>query len=221
MENEQERGLVLYIEQSLAKLDQSPNPRIQAVVRLNSEVYSHFGIGEFLKRLNEELFEGKGEVEPLSHTYSISPSVQEDEQSRFARLFSARVTLDYVNSDVRLRVKKDTLKIEKDKSPFDELVISIFQSMDIKRGAYTFYTSGSLVWKSPKRDSSGNWDSKPVRLTEVSEGRLISFYLRSVPPTEEISQALLQQINEILAELAIKGLIPELNQSSAEEPIEQ
>lgn len=211
MENEQERGLVLYIEQSLAKLDQGPKPKIQAVVRLNSEVYGQFKIGEFLNMLNEKLFGGKGEVKPLNHSYSISPSVQEDEQSRFARLFSARIDLNSVSSGAALRVKKDDLKMGKDEKSFDDLVIRISQSVDIKEENYTFYTSGSLVWKPPEKNYVGSFgDSKPVHLVYVYEGRLLSFSFRFVPSAEEISKALFENAEEVLRELALHDLIPDL-----------
>lgn len=213
MTNEQERGLILYREQSLARIDQGPRPKIQAVVRLNSEVHSHFKIEEFLNTLNKELFKGRGEIRPLDHCYSIIPVAQQSEQSRFGQLFSVRADLNSIISTQSLRVKKDYLKIEKNESPFEELVISISEAMDIKEETYIFFTSGSLVWSIPQRDSVGNWNSKPVRIAGVSEGRFFSFYLRSVPPVEEISQALLQQVNEILGELALQGLIPNLEQS--------
>lgn len=224
MINEQDRGLVLYksVEQSLAKPDQGPKSKIQAVVRLNSEVYSHFQIEEFLNKLNEKLFGGKGEVEPLSHSYSVSPSTQKDGQSRFDKLFSVTVDLNFVGSTSRLWVQSENLKIEKDKKSFDVLIIRIGQSMGIEKESYIFQTSGILVWKTPKNRAEGWGDSnKLVHLSSVSEGRLFSFHLNSVPPMEQISQALLQQVNEVLRELAAQGLIPELNQSASEEPIEQ
>lgn len=232
MTNQQERGLVPYqeIEKSLARPDQGPKPKIQAILRLNSEVDSHFQLGELLGRLHAELFEGKGEVKPWNQ-YILSPSTQENKQSRFARLFSVSGDLTTVSSGAELRVKKDDLNIEKDKKSFDELGISISQSMGMEGRTYIFYISGHLYWmpkiigKNSKggeirRDSSGNWDSKPVLLKTVSEGRLLSFYLRSVPSMEEISQTLLQQVNEVLAELAVQGFIPGLRKSSSEEPIE-
>lgn len=229
MGNELERELVLYkgVEQSLASLDQGPKPIIQAVLRLNSEVYGHFQIEEFLNMLNQKLFEGKGEVGPWN-SYSIRPNIQE-EQSRFARLFSARADLSSASSGLTLSVKKDHLNMKKDNQSFDTLQISIFQSMDIEGKVYIFYICGCLIW-SPKvlrkdstgekrRDSNGNWDSKPVFLKNIYEGRMLSFYLHSVPPIEEISQVLFQQVNEILEELAVKGFIPSLNQNETEDQV--
>lgn len=211
MVNNCERGLILYREQSLAELDQGPKSKIQDVVRLNSEVYSHFKIGELLSVFNERLFGGKGEIEPLVHSYSVAPNVQENESSRFARLFSTTVRLNSVKSAARLRVKKDDLRKDKEKTiPFDELVIGISQSMGMRREVYTFTTNASLIWKSSKRDSDGNWDSKPFRLVSVSEGRLLSFYLHSIPPTEKISEVLLEQVVELLRELSVQDLIPEI-----------
>lgn len=209
MINNQERRLAIYVEKSLDVLGRSSRVDVKSVLLLNSEVRNFFNIETLLRELNERLFENKGEIEPWS-AYSIEPNKQDSRQSRFAKQFSARGNLSEVGSGIRLEIKKRDLPIKEDKKFFDKLIIDIDQIMDIKSGSYEFHIGGSLLWESEKRDYGGNWKLKPVFLKIVTEGRIISFNLNSVPPPAEISEVLLKQVEEVLVELSLRGILPEI-----------
>jgi hypothetical protein len=214
------KNKVIPINKALLKAQRSPNSMIEAISQINSEVYSFLQIEEFLKNLNEKIFEGKGEIKPLKHWYDLILELEQDSRSRFIKLFSTKSQLSCVSSRAELLIGADTLRnIKKEYSPFvsfNNLSIGVGQILDFEDQQYCFYVSGCLHFQRP-REQDGNWWKKTARPVEIKNGRLLEFPLKSIPPAEEVSRILLEDINEILEEMWEQNLIPSPKTTTQEE----
>ena len=208
MVSNQERGLTLYIQRSLVMFRDNPKLGLEIAMRLNEEVHNSFQMEEFLRGLNEKLFSGKGEVQPLKHSHILKPSGQKEAQTRFSRLFSIKASLSSVISIAELWVKRSDLNLG-GRDPFQDLVIGVHQAVDTENEFYRISIEGTLHYRYRHRNTdTGDWDGKPARLSKVSNGRLLTFSFSSIPPPEEISRTLFEQAEEVLGELSVHGLIP-------------
>lgn len=210
METDPGTDLAIYVKQSLEEFKDRPKLELEAAALVNTAVSRRFDVETFLRDLNEKLFRGKGKVKPLYHRYSLKPDLEEEpaSQSRFSRLFHLKGSTGGVSSSSELTVDKYYIKDSSKIQDFDHLSISIKQTANLRQRSYTIWSIGELSF-SRLRDMDGNWDGKTIRPTAIGHGRSLYFAFDAVPPVDDISKALLQNMSEILRSLALQGLIPE------------
>ena len=209
--SEQQGGeLTLYTAAgSLARARENPGVGVASAVHLNTLMSERFDVRGFLISLNERVFGGKGEVNPLRHFYDIDPQVDEASgQSRFARLFSLKSNVSWVTSAAGLSVDGKYLDLQRDIKFFSGISVAVLQSVNFDREVYLFTAQGSMRFGKGVDRIDGCWDGKPVFPTTVSHSRFFEFPFQSIPTAEQISTALQTNVDMVLSVMALHDLIP-------------
>ena len=220
MQEREDKLALVKKEGFLSTLVSDPRSIIDSAVHINSELYAFFDIEKFLRELNEKSFKSKGEIFPLSHSFTVFPDAKDKEEtSRFKRLFSLDYQVDRVSSGAELFVerekeevydtKEETLEKAKHGKYFRGLGIKVYQTVSITDNRFDLSILGKIYFY-VKRSSDGNWDRKQDFLRMTSQGRYLVFSFHSIPSADEFSTILQQNIWEVLEELAAHEFIPSL-----------
>lgn len=154
----------------------------------------------FLSGINKKFFGGKAKFKPLD--WWNSWGVNHKKTS--------------IISGMELYIEKNKMKFKKTHA-FHSLGIEIIQSENVANNIYSVEVRGTLRFKAG-RENNGNWHGEPVFFNRMTNGRSITFPCGSIPPKEEISETVIANIKELLIELSLNDLMPELPKEKKMKP---
>jgi len=208
---------LMRIENSLATFADNPAAQIDIAEKINLEVYEIFEIDKLLNELNGKLFEGKGEIAPINQDVFIKPEIDQnqnsEQQSRFKRLFTLSYQTKGTTLGAELYIKKKSLPNTIEIDHLSGIGIKVYQIVNTQEEILSINFLGKLYFSpsSGERSSNGRWDNSPTFLYAQSQGKALSFSLRSIPPANEVKMAFWENIAQILNDLSINNLVPQID----------
>lgn len=200
MSTEAERSLTNVGNRSLAELSAMPRAQLELAGQLNQIVHSALRVEELLTEINRGIFLGKGEVGEARPSSGIKPK-GDDAGSRFRKMLTMKFQTDVVQLGRELYVKgaPETAGEEMEKQ-VSGVGIKVYHGVSPKNDSLFVNVVGKVYMRLSRRDA-------PVQLSMQSQGRALSFSLRSLPSPAEVEKAFWESTEEILKGLAAGGFI--------------